>query len=77
MTIRPRINEVGQNYFKSVQNLLKSFLPGNILQVGKEVLNHFFWSPSQHVGIAGPGIEPMPQQWQRWILNPLSHQGTP
>ena len=25
----------------------------------------------------GPGIKPVPQQWQCWILNPLSHQGTP
>ena len=24
-----------------------------------------------------PGIEPKPQQWQCWILNPQSHQGSP
>ena len=26
---------------------------------------------------ARPGIKPMPQQWQHWILNQLSHQGIP
>ena len=26
---------------------------------------------------SGPGIEPVPQQWQYWVLNPLYHQGTP
>ena len=25
----------------------------------------------------GPGIKPVPQQWQHQILNPLDHQGTP
>ena len=29
-----------------------------------------------HQQFPRPGIEPTPQQWQRWILNPLSHQGT-
>ena len=31
----------------------------------------------QHAEVSGPGIESMPQQWQCWLLNLLSHQGTP
>ena len=37
----------------------------------------------QHIEVPRPRIEPMsqqspkPQQWQQWILSPLSHQGTP
>ena len=27
--------------------------------------------------VSGPGIEPELKQWQRWILNLLSHQETP
>ena len=43
----------------------------------------FFWPCPQQVKIPGPGIKsvphqwPEPQQWQHWILNQLSHQGTP
>ena len=37
----------------------------------------FFWSHPRHAEVPGPGIEPMPQQGQHQILNPLSHQGTP
>ena len=29
------------------------------------------------VEVSGPGIEPMPQQRQHWILNLMSHKGTP
>ena len=36
----------------------------------------FFWLYPQHTKVPGPGIRPMPQQWQCQILNPLSHQGT-
>ena len=37
----------------------------------------------RHVDVREPGIKPKPQQqpkplqWQYWVLNPLSHQGTP
>ena len=43
----------------------------------------FFWPYPQHAEIPGPGFEAMPHsqaeplQWQLWILNPLSHEGTP
>ena len=37
----------------------------------------FFWLHMQHVEIPRPGTEPIPQQWQHWILNPIGHQGTP
>ena len=37
----------------------------------------FFWQCPQHVKVPRPGIKPVPQHWQHWILNPLSHQGTP
>ena len=37
----------------------------------------FFGLCLQHVAVPGPGIKPMPQQWQHWILNPLSHLGIP
>lgn len=37
----------------------------------------FFWLCWWHVEVPRPRIEPMPQQWPNWILNPLSHQGTP
>ena len=36
-----------------------------------------FWLPPRHVEVPGTGIEPMPQQWQHQILNPLHHKGTP
>ena len=42
-----------------------------------------FWSCSWHLEVPGAQTEPTPQQrpklqqWQGWILNPLSHQGTP
>ena len=43
-----------------------------------------FFSPHPwHVEVAGPGIEPAPQQWcellrwQHWVLNLLSHMATP
>ena len=32
---------------------------------------HFFWPRPQHMEVPGPGIEPVPQQWQCWILSPL------
>ena len=44
---------------------------------------HFilFFTALQHMEVLGPGIKPMPQQepepQQHWLLNPLSHQGTP
>ena len=41
-----------------------------------QVFSFFFPSP-QHEVVPGPGIKPLPQQWQRWILNPLSHHGNP
>ena len=34
-------------------------------------------SQPQHVEGPKSGTEPEQQQWQRWILNSLSHQGTP
>ena len=37
----------------------------------------FFLLYPQHVEIPRPGIELEPLQWQCWILNLLSHQGTP
>ena len=47
-------------------------------------LSFFFFLPILwHLEVLGPGIKPTPQQWpkpqqwQHWILNPLSHQGTP
>ena len=42
-----------------------------------------FWPCPRHAEVPGSGIKPMPQQWpepqqrQCWILNLLSHQGTP
>ena len=42
----------------------------------------FFWPRPWHTEVPGPGIEPAPWQrpkplqWQRWILNLLSHMGT-
>ena len=42
-----------------------------------------FWLCPWHVEVPGPGIKPAPElwpeplQWQCWILNPLSHKGTP
>ena len=36
-----------------------------------------FWPCPRHAGVSRPAIKPMAQQWQHWILNPLSHQGTP
>ena len=29
----------------------------------------FFWLCPGHAEVPGPGTEPVPQQWQRWILN--------
>ena len=44
----------------------------------------FVFQPHQKQSeVPGPGIQPVlqqwpkPQQWQHWILNPLSHQQTP
>ena len=43
----------------------------------------FFWPCPQHTEVPRSGAELLPQQgpksqqWQCWILNPLSHQGTP
>ena len=43
----------------------------------------FFWPHPQHAEVPRPGIEPTPQrwpepqQWQHWIINLLSNQGTP
>ena len=37
----------------------------------------FFWPCLLHVEIPGLGTEPVPQQWQCQILNPLSYQGAP
>ena len=42
-----------------------------------------FWQCPQHVKVPRPGIEsapqqrPEPQQWQHWVLNPLSYWRTP
>ena len=42
-----------------------------------------FWPLWQHVEVPRPGVKPVPQQWlgllqwQRQILNPLHHKGTP
>ena len=42
-----------------------------------------FWPHPWHVEVLWPGIKrapqqwPKPQQWQHWILSPLSHQGIP
>ena len=35
------------------------------------------WLWPRHAEAPRPGREPVPQQWQCQILNPLSHQGTP
>ena len=37
----------------------------------------FFFALLWHVGVPAPMTESVPQQWQHWVLNPLSHQGTP
>lgn len=37
----------------------------------------FFFSHLWHAEVPGPRIEPVPSQWQRLILSPLSYQGTP
>ena len=37
----------------------------------------FSWPSLRHVEVPGPGQWPKPLQWQDWILNPLSHKGTP
>ena len=36
----------------------------------------FFLPIPAACGSSGPGVEPAPQQWQCWILNPLGHQVT-
>ena len=36
----------------------------------------FLAAPATCVEIPWPEIEPLPQQWQSWILNSLSHKGT-
>ena len=49
------------------------------MMMGKHI-SHFFLSFClclKHTEVPRSGIEPAPQQWQRWILNPLCHQGTP
>ena len=33
----------------------------------------FVWLCRCHAEVSASGIEPTPQQWQRWILNPLDH----
>lgn len=44
---------------------------------------HYCWATTRtpflfiYFLVWGPGIESKPQQWQRWILNLLSHQGIP
>ena len=37
----------------------------------------FLWLHPWHVKVPRPGLEAAPQQWQPWIFNPPSHQGTP
>ena len=37
----------------------------------------FFHTYPWQAEVPGPGIEPVPHQWQHRILNPLHHQGTP
>ena len=37
----------------------------------------FFGCTPWHVEVPGLGIELIPQQWQYWILNPLSHKRIP
>ena len=47
------------------------------LQIGNLSLFFSFWLHQWHVNVPRPGIEPKPQQWQCWIFNWLSYQGTP
>ena len=37
----------------------------------------FFWLYLWHAEVPGLGIKPEPKQWLHWVLNPLSHKGTP
>lgn len=68
-------------------NLLKSLCQGELLSLTLLSINgkfffFFFWLSSQHAQVPGPGIKPglqqrpEPQQWEHWLLNPLSHQRT-
>ena len=41
------------------------------------ILFYFIYFGLWQVRVLGPGIKSVPQQWQRWILNSLSHQETP
>ena len=34
----------------------------------------FFWPCLQYVEVSRPGMEPVPLQWQCWILNPLGYR---
>ena len=36
-------------------------------------MSFFFWLHLRHVEVPGPGVEPVPQYGQHWILKPLSH----
>lgn len=36
----------------------------------------FLFATPEACGIPRPGIEPMPQLWQRWILNLMRHKET-
>ena len=56
-----------QNFCESAENTLNL----NTLHI----VFCFVFAPL-HAEVPGPGVEPQPQ-WQRWILNPLRHPGTP
>ena len=60
------------------QGTLASFLIRSILFFLQllQFYSFIFLPHLRHVGLPGPWIEPVPQQWQHWILNPLSHKGT-
>ena len=73
------------NLFKSCCLFLVSHLrkPCQIQDYEDVSLHVIFWPHLQHAEAPWPGTEaalrPWPelQQWQHWVLNRLSHQGTP
>ena len=62
---------------KYVMSVILFMLPEHRMTVFDLSFFFFFWPHPQHAEGPGPGTEPLPQQWQCWILKPLGHEGTP
>ena len=67
-TLPPQTIYKEQNYWDGNKNMLNIFCMQFFI---------YFCPLPLHAEVSWPGIKPVPQQWQCWILNLLCHEGTP